>query len=88
MTIHPTPNTTITQAADGGLVVLSPKGVVYRGNRSAAVMWAALTAVAGDPRVAADCVARRFGAPLRQVRADLDRFVAALQGAGAVRVAQ
>lgn len=84
MSVRPAPNATITGLADGGLVVLSPTGRVYRGNRMAAMLWAALTGGTGDPATVAEDIAGRFGVPVAQVRADLDRFLTALNAAGAV----
>lgn len=85
MRIHATPNTTITELADGGLMVLSPTGRVYTGNRMAAAMWAALVAGAGDPTAAATGIAGRYRVSVTRIRADLDHFVGTLHATGAVR---
>ena len=87
MRIQTTPNATINQLDDGGLMVLSPTGRVYAGNRMAAVMWTALTTEAGDPIAAATGIARRYRVPVMRVRADLDHFVSTLRAAGAVTAA-
>jgi len=84
MRIQTTPNTTITELANGGLTILSPTGRVYAGNRMTAVMWVALAAESGDPAAAAKDIARHYRVPATQVRADLDHFVGALRGAGAI----
>jgi hypothetical protein len=79
------PGAILREIGDGGLVVLSPEGTVYRGNAGAGATWRAIQAASGDLDLAAADIAERCSISVDRVRSDLDHLVAVMSAAGIVR---
>ncbi|MDX2968344.1 PqqD family protein [Kribbella solani] len=77
-----------TITADGGIVLLSRSGRVFRGNGTAATIWQTLAQCNGDMDEATNVISRTYQRPAPQLRADVEQFAVDLVDRGLATVIQ